>query len=315
MNEPVIITCAVTGGMTVPSQSPFIPVTPAEIIDEAAAAHEAGAAIIHLHVRDPRTGAPSADPALFEEVLTGIAERCDAILQPTTGGGIGMTIEQRADVLSRFRPEMATFNAGSINFGLFGILDRQLDLADWERDYLESSRDYVFRNSFANLEFMCEQVRAAQTKPEIEIYDVGQINNVAHLLDAGLLTPPLHLQFVLGVLGGNTADLDQLLHMLRTAERRLGQGGFTWSAAGVGYRGEFGLATASLLLGGHVRVGLEDNLRRTPTEMAGSNAELVAKAVQLARLLDRPPIGPAEARSILGLKGSSATAIGAGSAT
>jgi uncharacterized protein (DUF849 family) len=310
VSEPVIITCAVTGGMTVPSQSPYIPVAPDRIIEEAVAAHRAGAAIIHLHVRDPETGAPSADLELFDEVLTGIASRCDAILQPTTGGGIGMTIEQRAAVLPAFRPEMATFNAGSLNFGLYGVIERHPEIEGWEREYLESSRDYVFRNSFADLEFMCEQVRAAGTKPEIEIYDVGQINNVTHLLARGLLSAPLHLQFVLGVLGGNTADIDQLLHMLRTAERSLGPDSFTWSAAGIGYRGEFQLAAASLVLGGFVRVGLEDNLRVAETELATSNAALVEKAVELARLLDRRPVEADEARSLLDLKGSAATSIG-----
>ncbi len=309
MSTPVIITCAVTGGMTVPAQSQYIPVTPERIVEEAVAAHEAGAAIIHLHVRDPDTGAPSADLGLFAEVLAGIASRCDAILQPTTGGGIGMTIEERAAVLPAFRPEMATFNAGSLNFGLYGVLDRPLEFTKWERDYLESSRDYVFRNSFADLEFMCEQVKDADTKPEIEVYDVGQINNVQHLVQRGLLTPPLHIQFVLGVLGGNTAEVDQLLHMVRTAERALGEDAFTWSAAGIGYRGENRLAATSLVLGGHVRVGLEDNLRVTETALAASNAELVTKAVELSKLLDRVPAGPDQARSILGLKGSAATTI------
>lgn len=309
MSEPAIITCAVTGGMTVPSQSDAIPVTPNEIVEEAVAAHARGAAIIHVHVRDPETGRPSADLNLFDEVLNGIAAQCDAILQPTTGGGMGMTIEERAAVLPRFRPEMATFNAGSINFGLHSLLARDLELVDWERDYLESSRDYVFRNSFSNLEYMCEQVRAAETKPEIEVYDVGQINNVKYLIDTGLLVPPLHLQFVLGVLGGNTAEIDQVLHMLRTAQRTLGEATFTWSAAGVGYRGEFQLAATSLILGGHVRVGLEDNLRVTPSQMARSNAELVEKAVELTGLLDRRPATPDEARATLGLKGAGATEI------
>lgn len=309
MDEPVIITCAVTGGMTVPSQSPHIPVTVEEIVEDALAAHAAGAAVLHVHVRDPATGEPSADLELFDQVLGGIAARCDAVLQPTTGGGMGMTIEQRAAVLDRFRPEMASFNGGSINFGLFGVLERGLALEAWERDYLEASRDYVFRNTFANLEYLCAEVRASETRPELEIYDVGQINNIRHLVDRGLLAAPLHLQFVLGVLGGNTAELDQLLHMLRTAERALGDDAFTWSVAGVGYRGEFQLAAAALMLGGHVRVGLEDNLRIAPSTLATSNAQLVDKAVQLAHLLDRRPVEAAEAREILRLKGSDATLI------
>ncbi len=309
MPTPVIVTCALTGGMTVPSQSKAIPIRPDDIVAEGVAASEAGAAILHIHVRDPETGAPSADPALFEEVLTGLANRCDAILQPTTGGGIGMTMEQRTAVLPRFLPEMATFNAGSINFGLHPILDRGLNLAAWEHEYLERSRGYIFSNSFADLERLCQQVRESGTKPEIEIYDVGQINNVSHLVQRGLLDAPLHLQFVLGVLGGNIADTDQLLHMLRTAERALGTDAFTWSAAGVGYRGEFDVAAMSLVLGGNVRVGLEDNLRHTETEMAISNAQLVRRVVDLAELLDRRPVSADEARSMLGLKGAKDTAI------
>lgn len=309
MPSPVIVTCALTGGMTVPAQSKAIPIRPDHIVAEGVAASEAGAAILHIHVRDPATGAPSAEPALFEEVLMGLASQCDAILQPTTGGGIGMSIEQRTAVLPRFLPEMATFNAGSINFGLYPILDRGLELSAWEHEYLAGSRDYVFRNSFADLERLCQQVRESDTKPEIEIYDVGQINNVRHLVERGLLDTPLHLQFVLGVLGGNVADIDQLLHMLRTAERALGPDAFTWSAAGIGYRGEFDIAALSLVLGGHVRVGLEDNLRHTETELASSNAQLVRRVVDLAEQLDRRPVRADEARSMLGLKGAQQTAI------
>lgn len=305
MGEKVVVTCAVTGGMTVPSQSEAIPVTPAEIVDDAVAAHEAGAAVIHIHVRDPRTGRPVADLDLFEEVLQGISSRCDAVLQPTTGGGVGMSIEERAAVLERFRPEMATFNAGSFNFGIFGVGERDLELADWERDYVEGTRDYVFRNTFANMEYMAGQMRVAQAKPEIELYDVGQLYNLRHLVSRDLLDTPLHLQFVLGVLGANAAELDQLVHMLRTAQRLLGDD-FTWSAAGVGYPGEFHLVAASLMLGGQVRVGLEDNLRVRRDARARSNVDLVDKAVELARLFDREPATPDDARKLLGLKGAGA---------
>lgn len=307
MGEKVVVTCAVTGGMTVPSQSEAIPVTPAEIVEDAVAAHEAGAAVIHIHVRDPRTGRPVADLDLFEEVLQGISARCDAVLQPTTGGGVGMSIEERAAVLERFRPEMATFNAGSFNFGIFGVGERDLQLADWERDYVEGTRDYVFRNTFANMEYMAGQMRVAQAKPEIELYDVGQLYNLRHLVSRDLLDTPLHLQFVLGVLGANAAELDQLVHMLRTAQRLLGDD-FTWSAAGVGYPGEFHLVAASLMLGGQVRVGLEDNLRVRRDARARSNVDLVDKAVELARLFDREPATPDDARKLLGLKGAGAVA-------
>ncbi len=296
----VVVSCAITGGMTVPGQSAAIPVTPDEIVDSAVEAHRAGAALVHIHVRDPETGRPSPELGLFREVLAGIAERCGAIVQPTTGGGVGMTIEERARVVTECRPEMATFNTGSFNFGIFQAQHRP-EMAPWEIEYLESTRDYVFRNTFADLYRLAELFRETGTKPELECYDVGHLYNVAHLLEQGLLDPPLHVQFVLGVLGANAATLDQLLHMLRTAERLLGAGAFTWSTAGVGYPGEFHLAAGALMLGGHVRVGLEDNLRVALDRRAGSNAELVEKAVALAGLLDREVASADEARELLGL--------------
>lgn len=306
--DKVIIACALTGGMTVPSQSSAIPVTPEEIVRDGVRAYEAGASILHLHVRDPQTGRPVADLDLFEQVLTGLRENTDAVLQTTTGGGAGMTIEERGAVLPRFRPETATFNAGSMNFGIFPVLRRDLGFADWEREYLEGTRDYVFRNTFADMTYIAGLMRESGTKPEIEVYDVGQINNVRRLLDEGLIDTPFHLQYVLGVLGGNTVEVDQLLHMLRTTERVIGKDSFTWSAAGVGYPGQFQLAGMCLMLGGHIRVGLEDNLRVSRTQRAESNADLVAKAVQLAELFDREPAKPDETRRLLGFKGTEAVA-------
>jgi len=295
------ISCAITGGMTVPGQSEAIPVTVEEIVDSAVAAHEAGAAIVHVHVRDPASGKPSAELGLFEEVIAGIRERCNAIVQPTTGGGVGMTIDERARVLSACRPELASFNVGSFNFGIFQVRHRP-EMEPWEIDYLESTREYVFRNTFADTYRLAELFREAGTKPELETYDVGHLYNVAHLLEQELLDPPLHIQFVLGVLGANAATLEQLLHMRRTANELFGAGAHTWSAAGVGYPGEFHLAATALMLGGHVRVGLEDNLRLDVERRAASNAELVEKAMTLAPLLDREPATADEARAILGLR-------------
>lgn len=295
------ISCAITGGMTVPGQSAAIPVTVEEIVDSAVAAHEAGAAIVHVHVRDPATGKPSAELGLFQEVIAGIRERCDAIVQPTTGGGVGMTIDERARVLSACRPELASFNVGSFNFGIFQVRHRS-EMEPWEIDYLESTREYVFRNTFADTYRLAELFREAGTKPELETYDVGHLYNVAHLLEQELLDPPLHIQFVLGVLGANAATLEQLLHMRRTANELFGAGAYTWSAAGVGYPGEFHLAATALMLGGHVRVGLEDNLRLDVERRAQSNAELVEKAMTLVPLLDREPATTDEARAILGLR-------------
>jgi uncharacterized protein (DUF849 family) len=303
----VIISAAITGGMTVPSQSSAIPITPEQIIDSAVGAHEAGATLVHIHVRDPETGKPSSDLGLFREVLSGIKERCDVIIQPTTGGGQGMTIEERAAVLTEFRPEMATFNAGSINFGLFPIGERDLDWDEWEREYLEDTRGYVFRNTFADMERICGMVREAEVKPELEAYDVGHLYNIKHLLDRDLLDKPVHIQFVLGVLGANQPEIEQATHMLRTARSLFGED-FTWSAAGVGYPEEYHLAALGIMMGGQLRVGLEDNLRVSRSKRAESNAELVEKAVALGAMFDREPATPDEAREAFGLKGRTAVA-------
>ena len=296
----VLCSCAITGGMSVPGQSAAIPVTPEQIVDSAVAANAAGAAIVHLHVRDPETGRPVSDLGLFREVIGGIRERCDAIAQPTTGGGVGMTIEERARVVTECRPEMATFNCGSFNFGIFGVKPRP-EMAPWEVEYLDSTRDYVFRNTFKDLYRLAEIFREAHAKPEYEVYDVGHLYTLRHLADQGLVDFPAHLQFVLGVLGANAATVEQLVHMHRTAVSLFGAGGFTWSAAGVGYPAQFHLAATSLMLGGNIRVGLEDNLRVTLDRRAQSNAELVEKAMALAPLLDREPVGAAGARELLGL--------------
>ncbi len=296
----VFCSCAITGGMSVPGQSAAIPITPEQIIDSAVAAHDAGAAIVHIHVRDPETGWPVADLGLFKEVLSGIGERCGAIVQPTTGGGVGMTIEERARVVTDCRPEMATFNCGSFNFGIFRVHHRP-EMAPWEIEYLESTRDYIFRNTFSDIYRLSELFREAGTKPEYEVYDVGHLYNLRHLADQGLVDFPVHIQFVLGVLGANAATLQQLLHMHQTATTLFGADGFTFSAAGVGYPAQFHLAATSLMLGGHIRVGLEDNLRVTGARRAASNADLVEKAMTLAPLLDRQPADSGAARELLGL--------------
>ncbi len=288
-NGKVIITCAITGGMTVPTQSEAIPVTVDEIIEAGVQAAEAGAAVLHIHVREEATGRPVQDPELFGRVLSGLGQRTDAVLQTTTGGGQGMTVEERGAIVPRFKPEMAT---------------RNLPFLDWEREYLESTRDYVFRNTFAGITYLAGLMRDAETRPEIEIYDLGQLYNLRQLVNDGVVEPPFSLQFVLGVLGGSSSEPDHLIYLLRTAERLFGAGSFTWSAAGVGYPAEFELAALALMLGGNVRVGLEDNLRVRRTARAKTNAELVVKAVQLAGLFDKTPASPAEAREYLRLKGA-----------
>ncbi len=308
MEEQVIISAAITGGMTVPGQSPAIPVKPEEIVESAVGAYEAGAAIVHVHVREPETGKPSSSMEIFREVVSGIKERCDVIVQPTTGGGAGMTLEERAAVLPELRPEMATFNTGSFNFGIFPIVERGGDgFEEWEKEYLEGTRDYVFRNTFSDMERICEMVRESETKPELEAYDVGHLYNIKYLLGKGLLDAPIHIQFVLGVMGANAALIGQFMHMHRTATDLFGDD-FTFSAAGVGYPAEFHLAAMCLMLGGHVRVGLEDNLRVQRDKQAESNAELVEKAVALAAMFDREPATPDETREAFGLKGRAAVA-------
>lgn len=307
MDDKVIITCALTGGMTVPTQSEAIPITVDQIVEEGVRAAEAGASVLHVHVREEETGRPVADLELFDRVLTELRRNTDAVLQPTTGGGRGMTVEERGSVL-KFRPEMATLNAGSINFGLFPVAGRDLPFEPWERDYLEGTRDYIFKNTFADIGYLARLMEESDTKPEIEVYDVGQLYNLQYLVKEGVLRPPFNLQFVLGVLGANAAEPDQMLHMLRTAQRLFGEDTFTWSAAGVGYPGEFRMAGLSLMLGGNVRVGLEDNLRVERRKAAASNADLVEKAVALAALYDREPTTPDEARQRLGLKGADGVA-------
>ena len=299
--QKVFVSCSITGGMTVPGQSPAIPVTPEEIVDSAVKAHEAGAAITHVHVREPETGRPVADVGLFKEVVAGIGERCNAIVQPTTGGGVGMTIDERARVLVECRPETASFNLGSFNFGIFQVRHRP-EMAPWEIDYLESTRDYVFRNTFKDMYRLAEIFREAETKPEFEAYDVGHLYNLLHLTEQDLVDTPFHVQFVLGVLGANAGTIEQLVHMRQTALNVFGAGAFTWSTAGISYPAEFHLAATALMLGGHVRVGLEDNLRVTADRRATSNAELVEKAVTLAPLLDREVATADETREILGLR-------------
>ena len=299
-SQKVIISCAITGGMTVPGQSAAIPITPDQIVESALEANRAGASILHLHVRDPKNGRPVADPELFLEVVSSIREQCDAIVQPTTGGGVGMSIEERARVLSVCRPEMATFNLGSFNFGIFQVKHRE-GMADWETAYLESTRDYVFKNTFADMYRMAAYFRESGTKPEFEAYDVGHLYNLLHLLEQGLVETPLHLQFVLGVLGANGAAPEQLVHMWQTARSLLGADTFTWSVAGIGYPGEFHLGALALVMGGHFRVGLEDNLRLALSKRAESNAQLVEKAAALATLLDREVATPAQARTALGI--------------
>lgn len=303
----VIISCAVTGAIHVPTMSPHLPITPEEITEEAIAAAEAGASIVHVHVRDPDTGEPITDLDLFRQVATRIGEESDVIVQPTTGGAPTMAPEERVRVVPELEPEMASCNMGSINFGLYPILDHYEEFEhDWEREYLEGTRDLIFQNSFEDLETILPIIDDCGTKPELECYDVGHLYNAKHMLDRGYIEPPVHLQFVLGINGGIGADGENLVHMRTIAEKLFGDD-YSFSVIGAG-RNEFTRAVQSIDMGGHARVGLEDNLYLGPGELAKSNAELVRKLVDLTgELTGRGIATPAETREFLGLKGKQHT--------
>jgi uncharacterized protein (DUF849 family) len=303
MNK-MIITAAVTGSVHIPTQTPYLPLTPKEIAEESIRSAEAGAAIVHIHARDPKDGRPSSDLDIFWDILTRIKERSDAIICISTGGGAGMSIEERTKTIPFFKPEMASCNMGSMNFGLYPLLEKYKEFKfPWEKAYLELTRNFIFANTFADLEYICRIARENGTKPEHEMYDVGHLYNTKFLLEKGWLDPPIHMQFVTGVLGGIQSTIDDLLHMRRTTDRLFGEDQYTWSVIGAGYPAEFHLGAMAAMLGGHVRVGMEDNFRIRRGEFAKSNGELVEKMVRIARELDRDIASPEEARSILRLKG------------
>lgn len=296
-----IITAAITGSIHTPSMTPYLPITPKQIADEAVRAYEAGAAVAHIHVRDPQTGAPSPSLDLFREVLTEIKSRCNMIVCTTTGGGLGMTAEQRVAVVRTFRPELASFNFGSMNFALFPILQKIKDWKfPWEQQYLAMTEDLIFPNTFKTLREFCSYFREAETKPEIEIYDVGMINNLAFMIQNGHIQKPVYLQFVMGILGGIPATVENLVFLYQTARNLIGD--FQWSVCAAG-RNQMPMCTTALIMGGNARVGLEDSLYVEKGRMAKSNAEQVEKIVRIARELGIEPATPDEARQILGLKG------------
>lgn len=301
MNK-VIITAALTGNMTVPSQTTYLPFSVKDIILEATACYQAGCAVVHLHTRDPLTGRPVLDLDLFGEYLRGIKNSCDVVLCTSTGGGPGMKVQDRVAVVPKFKPEMASFNMGSMNFGLFPVVKYIKRFKyDWENEYLEATKDFVFKNTFNDLEYICGIMKSSNTKPELECYDVGHVYNAAFLVSEGLLDLPVHIQFVMGVLGGIGSHMEDLMIIKRTADR-LFREQYTWSVIGVGYPAEFYLGAQALMLGGHVRVGLEDNVRLDNHTLA-TNSALVEKMCRLARELGRYPASATEARQILGLKG------------
>jgi uncharacterized protein (DUF849 family) len=299
--KKAIITAAITGGIHTPTMSEHLPVTPRQIIDEILAVYEAGGTVCHVHVRDPDTGRPVSDTGLYREIISEVKRKCDIILCITTGGGIGMTAAQRVQAVSELGPELASFNAGSINFGLFHAVDKWQNWKyDWEQQYLQMTEDYIFANTFKTMREFCAYFDKQNTKPELEVYDSGMINNIAFLINKGYLKKPFYIQFVMGVLGGITPSPENLMFLVNYAKKQIGDFEFSVCVAG---RDQFAMCTQALLLGGHVRVGLEDNLYIEKGVMAKSNAEQVAKIIRIAKELGIRPATPAEGRKILGLKG------------
>ena len=302
-SNKVIITCAVTGSIHTPTMSPHLPVTPDEIAAEAVAAAEAGAAILHLHARDPQNGRPTATPETFMAFLPRIKQACDAVVNITTGGSSQMTLEERLAAPLQAQPEMCSLNMGSMNFGIFPLARRYKEWKhDWEPGFLEASRDTIFKNTFSDIENVLEQLgNGCGTRFEFECYDVGHIQTVAFYLAEGLIKPPVFLQFVFGVLGGIDAAPEQLMHMKSTADRLLGDA-YRFSVLAAG-RHQMPLGTMSVILGGNVRVGLEDSLTIGPGQLAGSNAEQVGKIRRIIEELGYEAARPDEVRETLALKG------------
>lgn len=301
MANKVIITAAITGAVHIPSMSEYLPVTPDRIIEEAVAANKAGAAVVHLHARDPKDGRPSSDPKLMKYITDGVRERCDVVVGITTGGAIGMTIEERLASVPVCKAELASCNAGSVNFCFSPIADKiKNPKYDWEIPFVKNTYTVPFANTFKDIEDYVRVMGENGTKPEFEVYEVGMLSNIAYFVKKGMIKEPVYLQFVLGVMGGLPATVDNLLFLYNTAQKVLGDN-FVWSCAAAG-KDQYDITTMSMILGGNIRVGLEDNLYLSKGVLAKSNAEPVAKVATIAKLMGREIATPDEARAILGLK-------------
>ncbi len=299
----VIVTCAVTGAIHTPSMSPHLPATPDQIVDAAIGAAEAGATILHIHMRRPEDGRPTQDPEIFRRYLPRIKQATAAIINITTGGAPQMTVEERLQPALQCQPEVASLNMGSMNFGLYPMLTRFKSFThDWERAHLENSRDLVFKNTYQDIEYILTSCSGNGTRFEFECYEVGHLYNLAHFLDRGLVRPPLFVQTVFGILGGIGTHPDDLMHMKRTADRLFG-GDYIWSVLAAG-RSQMPLATMGLTMGGNVRVGLEDSLWAGPGRLATSNAEQVAMIRRVIEGLSLVVATPDDARTMLDLKGA-----------
>ncbi len=298
----VIITCAVTGSIHTPTMSEHLPVTAEEIADAAIGAAEAGAAIVHLHARDPETGKPDQRPEAFSPFLQVIKQRCDAVINITTGGAMTMTVEERAKPATVFKPEVASLNMGTMNFGLYPMLEKYQNFKhEWEREYLAGSKTGFFKNTFADIEYILTECANNGTRFEVECYDIGHLYTLAHMADRGIIKPPFFVQSVFGILGGIGPHPEDVAHMKRTADRLFGDD-YRWSVLGAG-RHQLSIAAMAASMGGNVRVGLEDSLWAGPGKLAESNAQQVRLARQIVEGLGLEIAAPDEAREILALKG------------
>jgi uncharacterized protein (DUF849 family) len=302
-DNKVIISCAITGSIHTPTMSDALPITPNQIAEQAIAAAEAGAAILHLHARDPRDGRPTPDPAVFMQFLPRIKQSCNAVINITTGGGLAMTVEERLAAPLQASPEMCSLNMGSMNFALHPLADRYKSWKhDWEKQYLLQSAENIFRNTFRDIEKIAKMMGEDHgTKFEHECYDVGHLYNLAHCVDRGMFKPPIFLQLIFGILGGIGPDPENLMFMKRTADKLFGDD-YRWSVLAAG-RFQMPFATQAAMMGGHVRVGLEDSLFIGRGKLASSNAEQVAKIRRIVEELGYDTATPQDARAMLGLKG------------
>ena len=299
----VIITCAITGSIHTPSMSPHLPVTPDQIAESAIGAAEAGAAIVHLHARNPETGRPDQSPDAFMKFVPRIKQRCNVVINLTSGGAPTMRVEERAMPAATLKPEVASLNMGSMNFALYPMLGRYKNFKhDWEQPYLEATRDLIFRNTFKDIEYVLRTCQDNATRFEFECYDIGHLYNLAHFLERGLVKPPLFVQSVFGILGGIGTHPEDVIHMRRTADRLLGRENYRWSVLGAG-RAQMQIAAMAAAMGGNVRVGLEDSLWIGPGKLAETNAQQVTNARQIVEGLGLDIATPDAAREILSLKG------------
>jgi uncharacterized protein (DUF849 family) len=299
----VIITCAITGSIHTPSMSPHLPITPDQIAESAIGAAEAGAAIVHLHARNPQTGRPDQSPEAFMKFVPRIKQRTNVVINLTSGGAPTMRVEERAMPAATLKPEVASLNMGSMNFALFPMLGRYKEFKhDWEQPYLEATRDLIFRNTFKDIEYVLSTCQDNATRFEFECYDIGHLYNLAHFLERGLVKPPLFVQSVFGILGGIGTHPEDVIHMRRTADRLLGRDNYRWSVLGAG-RAQMQIGAMAVAMGGNMRVGLEDSLWIGPGKLAETNAQQVTKARQIIEGLGLEIATPDDAREILGLKG------------